>query len=76
MRASDPPLTTANIGPVGQRRYLSTQRMAELLGCSANSLRIRVHRNKLPAYKFGGRLYFDPDEINELIQAGRIQQIV
>jgi excisionase family DNA binding protein len=40
------------------KEWLTTNEAAKFLGVSPNALRIRVHRDQVPVYKFGRRLRF------------------
>lgn len=40
------------------REWLSTKEAAQFLSISENALRILVHRNQAPVFKFGRRLRF------------------
>lgn len=46
--------------------FISTNLASILLGISENSLRIRVCRGQVPAYKFGRNLRFRKSEIENL----------
>lgn len=48
--------------------WLSTEQAANFLSISANALRILVHRNQIPAYKFGRRLRFKLHDCLTLFQ--------
>ncbi len=40
------------------KEWLKTNEAAKFLGVSPNALRIMVHRDQVPVYKFGRRLRF------------------
>jgi excisionase family DNA binding protein len=40
------------------KEWLTTNEAAKFLGVSPNALRIMVHRDQVPVYKFGRRLRF------------------
>lgn len=48
--------------------WLSTKEAAHFLSISENALRIMVHRNQVPTYKFGRRLRFRQQDCLALIQ--------
>ncbi len=44
--------------------WLSTKAAAKYLDISENALRIKVHRDQIKSYKFGGRLKFKIDDLD------------
>jgi excisionase family DNA binding protein len=40
------------------KEWLTTNEAAKFLGVSSNAVRIMVHRDQIPVYKFGRRLRF------------------
>lgn len=59
--------------PTGPRRFdgklLDVRGAAELLGVSQKVIRARVHRHLLPFRRFGGRIVFIRDELDQFIAA-------
>jgi len=51
---------------------LRVGRVAGLLGVSERSITRLVKRGKLPAYRIGSQLRFDPDEVAAFLRAARI----
>jgi excisionase family DNA binding protein len=51
-----------------ERKWLSTEEAAHFLSVSANALRIMVHRDQIPAYKFGRRLRFSVRDCQALFR--------
>ena len=51
-----------------ERKWLTSKEVASYLAISENALRIMVHRNQIPSYKFGRRLRFLLSECVDLIQ--------
>lgn len=49
--------------------WMTTEEAASYLRRSVNALRILVCRGKLRARKFGGRLYFKRQELDEAIES-------
>lgn len=40
------------------KEWLTTNKASKFLGVSSNAVRIMVHRDQIPVYKFGRRLRF------------------
>ena len=62
-----------------EQRYLNTNQLAAYLGKSAKAVRDMKDRGQLPYRKFHGKLYFDVNEINRLIEMAeglRIEKII
>lgn len=51
-----------------EREWLTTQEAADFLSISPNALRIMVHREQIPVYKFGRRLRFKRGDCRALFQ--------
>jgi hypothetical protein len=52
--------------------YLTTPKVAEILGRSVNAIRVMVFKNQLKYIKKGGKLYFDRKDIIDYLESGRV----
>lgn len=51
---------------------ISSQEAAALLDMTRQGVNLLVHNGRLPAYKVGGRLYFNPDDVQEYKRTRRM----
>jgi len=54
-------------------KFLNVEEAAKYLGVHKNSLYQLVRRHRIPYYKPGRKLFFDPAELEEYIRAGRVE---
>jgi excisionase family DNA binding protein len=52
---------------------VDTKKIAHLLGVPENRIYKLVHQGRIPYYKVGGKLQFDPEEIREWLLASHNQ---
>jgi len=50
-------------------RYLRTDDVAKILGCSPNHVRMQIRAGKLKGHKFGRRLLVDPADLKRMLDA-------
>ena len=55
--------------PDGERRYITRQQAAEMLGVTPRCLTNWMHRKILPYYRLGRMVRFDPQMIREHLDA-------
>jgi nitrogen PTS system EIIA component len=59
--------------PTQPERLLTAREIAELLGFSASTVVDWAERGKVPAFKVGGRLRFRASEVEEWLEARRLE---
>ncbi len=52
-----------------ERRMVDAKEMARLLGMGTTWVRLQYYRGRIPGYKLGKSLRFDPEEVLEAIKA-------
>lgn len=57
-------------GRIERQGWMKTDQVAEYLGTSPNNIRNMIHRNYLKSKKFGGRWYFNKEEVDRMINGG------
>ena len=58
-----------------EQSLMSPSQVAELLNCKTSTVYAWANNRKIPCYKIGGLLRFDPAEINEWLKGARVSQV-
>ena len=61
------------------KKWVGAQKAADHLGTTCSSIRNRVARGQIPYRKLGGRLRFDLNELDQLLENGperRLDEVI